>query len=100
MSYDQRRLPTLDFNRLLDVGIKRPRCGHRGSRGGKNINQRHKRSTNGQLKVGLINCQSSRNKSDLIIDHLTDHDLDILALTEAWLKENDSVALKFSIKVT
>lgn len=96
MTYDQRRLPASDYNRLVDLDIRRPRSGHRGIRGGKrnhqNINQQQEGHTNGQLKVGLINCQSSRNKSDLIIDHLKDHDLDLLALTETWLKENDSVA--------
>ena len=33
-----------------------------------------------------MNCHPSRNKADLITDHIISHDLDLLALTETWLK--------------
>ncbi|XP_038049729.1 uncharacterized protein LOC119723237 [Patiria miniata] len=36
--------------------------------------------------LGLINCQSACNKSDLIIDHIRDYSIDILALTETWFR--------------
>ena len=32
-----------------------------------------------------MNCHSSRNKANLIADHIISHDLDLLALTETWL---------------
>ena len=38
------------------------------------------------IRLGLMNCHSSRNKGDLIADHIISHDLDLLALTETWLK--------------
>ena len=38
------------------------------------------------MKLGLINCQSACNKSDLIRDHILDHGIDILALTETWFR--------------
>ena len=40
----------------------------------------------------MINCQSVCNKSDQIVDHLVEHELDILSLTETWLKDDDSLA--------
>ena len=39
-------------------------------------------------KVGLLNCQSVRNKTSSAIDHVVHNDLDIVALTETWLKDN------------
>ena len=38
------------------------------------------------IRLGLMNCHSLRNKADLIADHIISHDLDLLALTETWLK--------------
>ena len=38
------------------------------------------------VRLFLMNCHSSRNKADVIVDHIISHDLDLLALTETWLK--------------
>ena len=37
------------------------------------------------LTVGLANCQSVRNKTESIVDHITEHDIDVMAFTETWL---------------
>jgi hypothetical protein len=38
----------------------------------------------------LINCQSVRNKTSCLTDHLIDNDIDLCVLTETWLKPGDS----------
>ncbi len=42
----------------------------------------------------LINAQSVRNKSTVIHDYLLEHDLDILTITETWLKSKDTSVIK------
>jgi len=41
------------------------------------------------LNLSLINCQSVRNKTNEVIDHIIDNNIDICALTETWLKPGD-----------
>ena len=36
-------------------------------------------------KLALLNARSVRNKTDFITDYIHEHDLDIVALTETWL---------------
>ncbi len=43
-------------------------------------------NTTMMTNLALINCQSACNKADVIKDHLIDHDIDILSLTETWFK--------------
>ena len=38
-----------------------------------------------------MNCHSSRNKANLIADHIISHDLDLLALTVTWLKPTETI---------
>ena len=40
------------------------------------------------LNVCLWNAQSVRNKSLYICDYILEHDLDIMIITESWIKEN------------
>ena len=40
---------------------------------------------NHQSKFALMNCQSIRNKTSLVMDHLIEHNIDIAVLTETWL---------------
>ena len=48
------------------------------------------KSTSGSgLTIGSLNVQSARNKSDVICDIVTEHDIDILTLTETWLTFQD-----------
>ena len=37
----------------------------------------------------LLNMRSLRNKSDFIIDYISEHDIDVMCLTETWLTAND-----------
>ena len=41
------------------------------------------------MKGGLLNCQSSINKTQTIKSELIINDLDFLGLTETWIKEDD-----------
>ena len=41
------------------------------------------------LNVSLMNCQSIGNKTSEIVDYVVDHDVDVVALTEIWLKVDD-----------
>ena len=42
------------------------------------------------LNLGLVNARSIRNKTDLLIDHVIDADIDLLAITETWLSPEES----------
>jgi hypothetical protein len=42
------------------------------------------------VKAGVLNCRSVKNKTDLIVEHIMDSGLDVLALTETWLTSNNS----------
>lgn len=48
------------------------------------------------LKLGLINIRSLTTKAALVNEFITDHDFDILCLTETWLKPNEFIALNES----
>ena len=43
------------------------------------------------INLGLINAHSVRGKIDVICDHVIDHKLDILCLTETWLSASRDV---------
>jgi exonuclease III len=42
----------------------------------------------------LLNTRSIRNKSHIIKDYVVDHDIDVLALTETWLCQDDDFAVR------
>ena len=42
-----------------------------------------------EFAVSWINCQSVRNKTNEVVDYVKDHDVDIVALTESWLSDNE-----------
>ena len=108
MTPQQLTLPRDVFASIKSHGIGKWRRVHRGCRAGKQKvrgystidihNQRH--SCNALMtKLGLLNCQSACNKASLIKDHIIDHDIDILALTETWFKsENDQNSANLSPK--
>ena len=54
------------------------------------ISEYSKCSTASQLTIGLLNCQSVRNKCDIIVDYLLDNKFDIMFLTETWLSNNNN----------
>ena len=42
-----------------------------------------------EVKVGVLNCRSLRNKTASIVDHIIDADVQCLALTDTWLQTSD-----------
>ena len=43
------------------------------------------------VKVALLNCRSAQNKCAELREHVIDNELDIFALTETWLRKNDTM---------
>ena len=43
-----------------------------------------------EVKLGMMNVRSVRNKLDYVFDHIFNNDLDIVALTETWLSNEDN----------
>ena len=41
------------------------------------------------VTIGVMNCQSMCNKLDFIFDHVEEYGLDIVALTETWLSNQE-----------
>ena len=48
------------------------------------------------VKLGVMNCQSIGGKLDFVFDHVKEYQLDIVALTETWLSNEDSKNKHFS----
>ena len=44
-------------------------------------------------KLALINAQSVRNKADMTVDYVVEHDFDIVCFTETWLSGNDAASI-------
>ena len=44
-----------------------------------------KLSSSGECSLCLINCRSVCNKTETLLDHLVEYDLDMTFLTETWL---------------
>ena len=42
------------------------------------------------VKLGVMNCQSIGGKLDFVFNHINEYQLDIVALTETWLSNEDS----------
>ena len=53
-----------------------------------------------QFNFGFLNARSVRNKGAQLADLVNDHKLDLLAITEAWIKPDDTEALLADITPT
>ena len=42
-----------------------------------------------RAKFALINARSIRNKALLVLDYIAEHELDVVAITETWLGEDE-----------
>ena len=57
-------------------------------------NNRHLLNTQGKpLHLANVNVRSVRNKTTDIVDYVITNDADICVVTEAWLKDRDSVSI-------
>ena len=41
------------------------------------------------VKLGIVNARSVCNKTDVFTDHLTEVNMDIVAITDTWLNTRD-----------
>ncbi len=48
------------------------------------------------IKLGLLNGRSLSTKALFVNDMITDHKLDVLSLTETWLKPDECIILNES----
>ena len=49
-----------------------------------------------KLKIGLVNARSVKNKDAILHNYMIEKDLDIMVITETWLKDSDTHWLKAS----
>ena len=46
------------------------------------------------LKIGTLNCQSLCNKTEGVVEHFKERDIDVLMLQETFLKPKDAAKIK------
>ena len=49
-----------------------------------------KSTVKSEVTLGMMNVWCVRNKLDYVFDHIFDNDLDIVALTETWLSNEEN----------
>ena len=101
------RLDNATWRAACTAGVALRRPTRRGCRGGSR-KQRHTQQTgvnnanlltitpHNQLltaKLCLIKARSVCNKAELIVDYVTSHDIDIMCITETWLRSEDTASV-------
>ena len=92
------RVPISTYRTLQDLGICSSTPTKRGCRGGRVKYPPISRVIDyspikNKLNLRVWNSQSVCNKTDKLRDYVTDHDIDILCLTETWLRPEDPVVI-------
>ena len=54
-------------------------------------NEENQQPKNNFLKVALLNVRSIRNKTVFVPEYLSDKNIELCAITETWLVENEKV---------
>ncbi len=75
------------FNRLKDLGILHLRS----RRGGHHIRRNAQRRHDTKASFCAINAQSIRNKTTEFVEFVVNNKLDIVAVSETWLRKGDDV---------
>ncbi|XP_041453578.1 uncharacterized protein LOC121405554 [Lytechinus variegatus] len=69
----------------MSLGITRRQKTHRGRKGGRD-------RFNDNIKFGMLNCRSVRNKTTQFHEFVLDHRLDFTCVCETWLTTSDDAA--------
>ncbi|XP_072036965.1 uncharacterized protein [Amphiura filiformis] len=91
------------WKNIQSLGIQCKRTTYRGVRAGwrKQVKKHTNASPPGNVSLnppspsvnlGVINAQSVGSKSAILVDSILDHKFDLVAITETWLKPDDSTA--------
>ena len=86
-------LATIRVLRGLNLCVTSPT--HRGCKAGKHKHSHRVSmgSRTGLLNAALLNVRSVNNKATLISEYIMNNNLDILLLTETWLRDSDQTTL-------
>jgi hypothetical protein len=88
------RITPHSYNNIQQLGICGVHATRRGAKGGKKA--RRQGCLQQTAVLGLVNARSIANKTEAINDHITEHNLDILAVTETWLSHGSKHDLELS----
>ena len=89
-------LPKDVFNTICSLGISKFKPTRRGKKGGKKYRQKQAELLKSKSACGFslfqLNCQGVKGKATqgIITDLIEEHDMEIFALTETWLADNES----------
>ena len=80
------RISTSTFNTINDLGICCTARTIRGKKGGLRV----KAKSGPKATLALMNARSLVNKPEEVYDYIVENDLDVLAITETWLKDGNN----------
>ena len=82
---------TDNFNKIYPHPIRQPSTQHEHRSSPAHKNQK---SCHSQLHLATQNARSSRNKTTLINDMIVEEDIDLLVVTESWLRDKEEHILQ------